>query len=242
MNNYVHQTTRYGAIVLLILLLPTTVLGELIRLEARGQIDYVEVDPLTGLPHPMGHADIVAGTEFLFAVTYDTEAENESPLRQDLDGAYRFGAANELSKRAEVIVGNHEFLDAKYDSRAVAIGNTTADAFRVGIAVVDPTPPFPDHPFPNLTAGIQLIDSKGTVFSDATIPTQLNLDDFDGATFTLRGSVNVAVGMQQSLDYRVTGRITSLTVQPLNVPEPATNVLLLSSLISVFMLRRPKRP
>ena len=210
-------------IAILIILLPTMALADLITIQASGTTDIIsQIPALNGL---------LGKNLSLTAVYSDTATDTNvgDPSRGEYDaGLISFSATLDGQTVASglfpsLFVGND------------LGGPTFFDEFTVGSQGAGLNVSFPGlGPYTSAIVNMRLSDSTQSVFSDDSLPTSLNLADFDLAFIAV-----LLFPQTNDFNTRVDATITSLTVTVVpEVPEPTTLALACLGLVGVACVRR----
>lgn len=119
---------------------------------------------------------IVPGTSLTGRLTYDTSVPETFP------GVYNF-ATETVPNGIYITIGSFMFNSICCDLFDIFITNNGIDA----IGVQEELPTSNDLSFFTDVIVLTLVDSTGTVFSDTSLPTTLDLDDFDSSVVEIVG-------------------------------------------------------
>jgi hypothetical protein len=198
------------------------------------------------LPMPIHAAIISYG--FSGSVTQVTDPDNLlsgisiAPITSTFTGTFRyddsqsstvdFGSTAKGYPGVEVTVqvdGTYNFIG---NDPFVQIGNNGGFGDHFSIADRDPDTVFDINVGDFQQLQVFLSDSSATVFHDLSLPSTLDLSDFDGRKLLLRGGIYGALPGSLDSQYIIDGVITSLN--PLAVPVPGAVWLFGSGMLGLI--------
>ena len=166
-------------------------------------------------------------------------------------GSFAFESPGGIDSNAAPSIGTYttfgtpDFITFTVDGFTFATEQSTAQET---LNIINQTPPFDGFTFdehgasvsgglatPDLLS-VQLYDPTGAVFSDTTVPSTLNLNDFSTAL--------VVAASDKDASYQISANLTSLSLHQdprTEVPEPATMTLLGTALLGRLAARRKAR-
>jgi len=170
---------------------------------------------LTQVPLDEVFGDLAPGDGFVGSFSFDTSAADLIPA-DPATGSFAWSAPFGMN----VDIGAHNFTTS--GSLSIGVLNSLVDQYTILATSASG----------DLTLELFLQDSTGSAFSNDSLPSSLQLADFDQREFHLNGTFD-------SGQVQADGQVTTLTVP--NAPEPSTAALALTGLILPFIWKRFQR-